>query len=142
MWNDVCLRLNCSKDTPVKILMPVDLLDKNHKKVVEELKVVTKLVVVMPDCTNCGIWQLLDFFTVKKYFYRAEAQLLGRAGWTHWALLIDWTKRKKEDDDIMKPGREYSVAELEGRVQRTQAARRRYRRQQLRSHMSGGVALE
>jgi hypothetical protein len=132
MWSDVCLRLKCPKDTPVKIVQMRDLRDKRAEGTLMDLGSLDYLVVIMPDHQNCLVWQMLEAFTVRKYFYHPHNKLLGVAGWTHWALLIDWSKRN-EFDETIKPGREYSAAELEGKVQRTQSSRRRYRKREFES---------
>ena len=141
MWSDVCLRLRCSKDTPVKIRKVSDLLDRRVESVdniLDELRSINRLVLIMPDMQDNRVWQTIWFVTQKRYFYYPRARLLGVATWSHWALLLDWTKPISVDD-YMKPDHEYTGAELEGKVQRTSPSRRKYRRQQLESH-GGRVA--
>jgi hypothetical protein len=115
-----------------------DLSDKKYHMIVDELRITDRLVVIMPDRQNTMVWQTLWFFTQKKYFYHPHTSLLGVSTWSHWALLVDWAKMVKSDD-IMTPGREYDAAELQGKIQRTSSSRRKYRRQQLKSH-EGRVA--
>ena len=140
MWSDVCLRLRCPKDTPVKVLKMSDLNEKKSDKILDELSSIDQLVVIMPDRQNNIVWQTLWHYTQKKYFYHPHASLLGVSTWSHWALLVDWNKRIKYDD-VLKPGREYDAAEadLEGKLQRTSSSRRKYRRQHSKSH-EGRVA--
>ena len=132
MWSDVCLRLKCPNQTPVKILKMYDLNDKRSDKVLEELRSVDRLVVIMPDRQNNIVWQTIWFCTLRRYFYHPHTQLLGVSGWSHWALLLDWSVDIKVDDTIT-PGREYSAAELDGKIRRTQSSRRRYRKRQFES---------
>ena len=141
MWADVCMRLRCHDQTPVKILGHKDLKDRVYEKVLNQLQAVDKLVVIIPDSQANGIWQVLWFVTKKKYFYRPQAQLLGRP-WAHWALLIDWLHVKAPDvekDQEIKPNRTYTAEELEGKVVRTPTSRRRYQRRMFESAGTHGT---
>jgi len=138
IWPDVCVRLQCPKDTPVVVLNMADLKAQQHDRVMGELSRIGRLVVVMPDRQSSGVWQMLYNFTVKRYFYRPHTRLVGVEGWSHWALLVDFSKDMQQSDDLIKPEREYSREELEGKYQRTSSARRRYRRRMLSGDYQGG----
>jgi len=131
MWADVCLRLRCTAATPVKILIPRDF--RRVGSIMQELTTIDQLVVIMPDRQNKELWQRLWHFTQRKYFYKPAAELLGVPGWSHWALLVDWTKRVIPKDDVIEPDREPLKAELEGKVQRTASSRRTFCKRQLES---------
>ena len=125
------MRLQCSKDTPVKVLTPVDLTDDKVDSVLHQLQCYDRVVVIMPDRQDVGVWQMLWFFTQRRYFYRPHTRLLGVEGLSHWALLVDFNKMKdgkKQDDELIKPEREYGAEELEGKFQLTRSAKRRYRK--------------
>ena len=132
MWPDVCMRLQCAHETPVKVLTPVDLTDGNGDRVLDQLHAVDRVVVIMPDRQDTYVWQILSAFTQKRYFYRPQARLLGVAGLSHWALLVDWTKRVDFDDTIT-PDHVYSIEELSGKFQWTKSAKRRHRKRQFES---------
>ena len=126
MWADVCPCLNCPQQISVKILRPKDLRDKVYHKVSDELCVLDKLVVIIPDNQNTGIWQQLWHKTIKRYFYRPEARLLGK-NWSHWALYVDWTKTKEpKKQEFIKPNQTYTLDELEGKIVRTRSSQRRF----------------
>lgn len=134
MWADVCLRLRCHEETPVKVLQPRDFRESRYDSVIWQLRAIDKLVVIAPDRRNTLLWQMLQPFVSKRYYYYAHVRLLGRQDWAHWAWLVDWSLEPKSDDFI-RPERDYVAAELDGRLQRTSSSRRRYR---LRMRLESG----
>ena len=130
MMADLQLRLHTEDGTPIVVLQPRDIAQKNEDKTLDRLFAMKKVIVIMPDMTDNLVWQMLDGGTVRRYYYRPRAMLLGRP-WAHWALAIDWSKKPELETEMMTPDREYTVEELEGKVKRTPSSRRRYRKKTL-----------
>ena len=78
MWADVCLRLQCPGDTPVKILSFKDL--KKVEAVLQDLRKHDQVVVIMPDQQDCEFVANVVALDQEKILLQARSQALG-PGW-------------------------------------------------------------
>ena len=129
---DVCMRLQCTgMSVQITVLTPETMVHEPSDGTLAWLRQEDSRVLMVPDYPRSDLFQRLQTYVQRRYFYEASDRLYGRKVCGFWAWYVDFNK-PRADDELLPENRELSVAELEGKRRKTRSSRRRWRRRQLR----------